>query len=70
MWLAVCVGPGVTHESPREASDKINFGGFCICGLVAMHVEISQDDKSGYLITIANKVSVSSFMNRLVCDGL
>lgn len=33
-------------------------------------VEISQDDKSGYFITIVNKVSVNSFMNPLVCRGL
>lgn len=46
------------------------FVGLCICSLVDVCVEISQDDKSGYFITIVNKVSVNSFMNPLVCRGL
>lgn len=41
-----------------------------ICSLVDVCVEISQDDKSGYFITIVNKVSVNSFMNPLFCRGL
>lgn len=46
------------------------FVGLCICSLVDVCVEISQDDKSGYFITIVNKVSVNSFMNPLVCRDL
>lgn len=46
------------------------FVGLYICNLVDVCVEISQDDKSEYFITIVNKVSVNSFMNPLVCRGL
>lgn len=66
MW----VGPQMTSENPRDASEEVSFWAFASVAFSICMLKTPRLTSLRYFTTIAYKVSVSSLMNPFIFGGL